>query len=151
MTYIFKKTIFYKNKCTFLKISNLNAFEAGKQECTMYDSVLVQYYWQEMLKLFFACVTLIHFCMLGLAFWNKRIRSSILGFCTYGLLASFLKYLVSLGRRVKWGFGRMARDENCSSRNGKSKEDNLLDKIFVAVVFKSESWESGFVTWERIF
>lgn len=33
----------------------------------------------------------------------------------------------------------MARDENCSSRNGKSKEDNLLDKIFVAVVFKSES------------
>ena len=33
----------------------------------------------------------------------------------------------------------MGRDENCSSRNGKSNEDNLLYKIIVAVVFKSES------------
>ena len=33
----------------------------------------------------------------------------------------------------------MVRDENCSSRNGKSKEDDLLYKIIAAVVFKSES------------
>ena len=34
----------------------------------MYDSALVQHYWQETLKLFFIYVILIHFCTLGLAF-----------------------------------------------------------------------------------
>jgi len=33
----------------------------------------------------------------------------------------------------------MARDEKRSSRNGKSKEDDLSYKIIAAVVFKSES------------